>query len=100
MWNHQIDANLIHAALNLRSGNIDKTIELLLEFEQWKLRDSNEQNYKKKMNEFLEKRCCDHNINLFLMFCVKNKTANAIKWSTTITVNIGLPFVKKNKKYL
>ncbi|ETO02420.1 hypothetical protein RFI_35016, partial [Reticulomyxa filosa] len=60
---------------------------------QWKFRDNNEQNYKKRMNEFLEKRCCNHNINLFHMFFFKD----AIKGSTILTANDGLPFVKKDK---
>ncbi|ETO03293.1 hypothetical protein RFI_34117 [Reticulomyxa filosa] len=100
MWNHQIDLNLIYAAFNGCKKDVNLTIQLLFEFKQWKFRDNNEQNYKKKMNEFLEKRCCNHNINLFLIFGVKNKTVDAIKWSTVITVNDGLPFVKKDQKNL
>ncbi|ETO01400.1 hypothetical protein RFI_36040 [Reticulomyxa filosa] len=96
MWNHQIDFNLIYAALNCCKKDVNQTIQLLFKFEQWKFRDNNEQNYKKRMNEFLEKRCCDHNINLFLMFFVKNKILEPIKASTVLTVN-GLPFVKKDK---
>ncbi|ETN98434.1 hypothetical protein RFI_39066 [Reticulomyxa filosa] len=100
MWNHQIDANLIYAALDCCKKDVNLTIQLLSKFEQWKFRDNNEQNYKKGMNKFLEKRCSNHNVNLFFMFCVKNKTVSAIKLSTVITVNDGLPFVKKNKKNL
>ncbi|ETN99374.1 hypothetical protein RFI_38107 [Reticulomyxa filosa] len=100
MWNHQIDANLIYAALNCCKKDVNQTIQLLFKFEQWKFRDNNEQNYKKRMNEFLEKRCCNHNINLFFMFYVKSKTVDAIGFSTAITVNDGLPFVKKDKKHL
>ncbi|ETO18707.1 hypothetical protein RFI_18548 [Reticulomyxa filosa] len=69
MWNHSIDFNLIYVALNyVYNGDINKTFELLFEFEQWKFRDNNEQNYKKRMNEFLEGRCCNHNVNLFCVF--------------------------------
>ncbi|ETN97329.1 hypothetical protein RFI_40202 [Reticulomyxa filosa] len=93
MWNHQIDANLIYTALSLCKNDVNLTKQLLLKFEQWKFRDNNEQNYKKRMNEFLKKRCCNHNINLFLMFYVKDKTVDAIKLSPVMTVNIGLPFV-------
>ncbi|ETO00800.1 hypothetical protein RFI_36640 [Reticulomyxa filosa] len=100
MWNHQIDANLIYDALNCCKKDVNLTIQLLFKFEQWKFRDNNKQNYKKKINEFLEKRCCNHNINLFHMFCVKDKTVDAIKLSTVITVNDGLPFAGKDTKYL
>ncbi|ETN97939.1 hypothetical protein RFI_39583, partial [Reticulomyxa filosa] len=93
-------ANLIYAALNCCKKDVNQTIQLLFEFEQWKFQDNNEQNCKKKMNEFLEKRCCNHNINLFLMFFVKNKISDAIKWSTILTVNDSLPFVKKDKQQL
>ncbi|ETO02767.1 hypothetical protein RFI_34646, partial [Reticulomyxa filosa] len=100
MWNHQIDANLIYIALSLCENDANLTMQLLLKFEQWKFRDNNEQNYKKRKNKFLEKRCCNHNINLFFMSYVKDKTVDAIKWSTAITVNVGLPFVKKDQKNL
>ncbi|ETN98905.1 hypothetical protein RFI_38582 [Reticulomyxa filosa] len=99
MWNHQIDLNLIFTAFNLCEKDVNLTIQLLFEFEQWKFRDNNEQNYKKRMNEFLEKRCCNHNINLFFVFYAK-ETVNAIKSSTTFTANMGLPFFKNDKKYL
>ncbi|ETN98131.1 hypothetical protein RFI_39386, partial [Reticulomyxa filosa] len=98
--NHQIDLNLIYVALNCCKKDVNQTMQLLFQFEQWKFRDNNEQNYKKRMNEFLEKRCCNHNVNLFFMFYVNNKTVDAIKWSTAATINNGLPFVKKDKKYL
>ncbi|ETN97917.1 hypothetical protein RFI_39609 [Reticulomyxa filosa] len=98
MWNHSIDLNLIYVALQyLCEGDVNLAIQLLSVFEQWKSRDNNEQNYKKRMTAFLEKRCCNHNINLFFMFCAK-ETVNAIKWSTLVTVHMGLPFVKDDKK--
>ncbi|ETO06888.1 hypothetical protein RFI_30504 [Reticulomyxa filosa] len=98
MWNHQIDANLIYVALDYWcKGNVNLAIQLLFKFEQWKSRDNNKQNYKKIMNKFLEKRCCNHNINLFHVFVVKDE---AIKGSTILTANDGLPFVKKDKKQL
>ncbi|ETO00782.1 hypothetical protein RFI_36658 [Reticulomyxa filosa] len=99
MWNHQIDANLIYIALNGHHGDINKTIELLFEFEQWKHQDNNEQKYKKRINEFLEKRCCNHNVNLFCMFRSEiYKGSTGIKRAATYTVNNGLPFVEKDKK--
>ncbi|ETO02711.1 hypothetical protein RFI_34702 [Reticulomyxa filosa] len=99
MWDHQIDFNLIYTALILCEKDVNLTIKLLFKFEQWKFRDNKEQNYKKRMNEFLERRCCNHNINLFHIFYVKDKTVDAIKWSKIIIVNDGLPFVKKDKKH-
>ncbi|ETO02200.1 hypothetical protein RFI_35236, partial [Reticulomyxa filosa] len=79
MWNHQIDANLIFVALHYEcGGDINKAIVSLFEFEQWKFRDNNEQNYNRRMNEFLERRCCNHNVNLFCVFLsekYKNRTA-------------------------
>ncbi|ETN99599.1 hypothetical protein RFI_37871 [Reticulomyxa filosa] len=100
MWNHSIDLNIIYAALIGCEKNVNLTIQLLFKFEQWKFQNSNKQNYKKRMNEFLEKRCCNHNVNLFNMFYVKEKTVDAIKWSAFVTAIDGLPFVKKDKKHL
>ncbi|ETN98100.1 hypothetical protein RFI_39417 [Reticulomyxa filosa] len=94
MWNHQIDFNLIYVAL-LCNKDINKAIWLLHEFEKWKFRYDNEQNYKKKINEFLKRRC-SHNINLFFIFLFDD-ISKAINFATTTTVNIGLPFVKKDK---
>ncbi|ETO00805.1 hypothetical protein RFI_36634 [Reticulomyxa filosa] len=46
IWNHSIDLNLIYVALDdLCQGNINKTIKILFEFEQWKYQDNNEQKY-------------------------------------------------------
>ncbi|ETN97528.1 hypothetical protein RFI_40001, partial [Reticulomyxa filosa] len=98
MWNHQIDLNLIYVAILCCAKDVNLTMQLLTAFKQWKFRDNNEQNYKKRMNEFLEKRGCNHNINLFHMFYFK--TVDAIKGSTLITVNDGLPFVKKDRNHL
>ncbi|ETO03318.1 hypothetical protein RFI_34092 [Reticulomyxa filosa] len=99
MWNHQIDANLIYVALKGNNGDIDKRIKLLFEFEQWKLQDSNKQKYKTRMNEFLKRRCCNHNINLFCIFIYEIilKKNRAIEAATSETVNDCLPFVEKDK---
>ncbi|ETN97585.1 hypothetical protein RFI_39944 [Reticulomyxa filosa] len=101
MWNYSIDFNLIYVALQYYcEEDINQTFEILIEFEQWKFRDNNEQKYKTNINTFLERRCCNHNINLFCKFLSeKNKAVNAIKWSTTITANDGLPFVEKSKNH-
>ncbi|ETO01863.1 hypothetical protein RFI_35576 [Reticulomyxa filosa] len=95
IWNHQIDANLIYVAL-LYSQDINKAIWLLHEFKKWKFRYDNKQNYKKKINKFLKRRCCNHNINLFFIF-FSNDISNGIKLATVTTVDICLPFVKKDK---
>ncbi|ETN98010.1 hypothetical protein RFI_39512 [Reticulomyxa filosa] len=98
MWNHQIDLNVIYIVISAYE-DINKTFELLFEFDIWKSRDNNEQKYKKKMNEFVNKRCCNHDVNLFLIFySEKYKGRSAIKNATAYTVNDGLPFVEKDKK--
>ncbi|ETN97281.1 hypothetical protein RFI_40250, partial [Reticulomyxa filosa] len=94
MWNHSIDLNLIYVALDdLCQGNINKTIQILFEFEQWKCQNNNEQKYKKRINEFLEKRCCNHNINLFCMFLSKKYKLIAVEGAALYTVNDGVPFI-------
>ncbi|ETN97699.1 hypothetical protein RFI_39827, partial [Reticulomyxa filosa] len=100
MWKHSIDFNLIYVALDhWCKGDINETMALLFEFEQWKFQKSNEQNYKKRMNEFLEKRCCNHDVNLLCIFVSeKYKKRTAIEYATLNIVNNGLPFVKKDKK--
>ncbi|ETO03121.1 hypothetical protein RFI_34289 [Reticulomyxa filosa] len=96
MWNHQIDLNLIYVAIAYLK-NINQ-IELLLEFEQWKFQNNNEKIFKNKKNEFLERRCRNHNVNLFFMFfSEKDKGRTAFEHAALSTVNNGLPFVKKDK---
>ncbi|ETN97350.1 hypothetical protein RFI_40181 [Reticulomyxa filosa] len=73
-------------------------MQLLTVFEQWKLQDNNEQKYKARMNEFLKKRCCNHNINLFCMFICQANKKKAVKIATLETVNNCLPFVEKDKE--
>ncbi|ETO01982.1 hypothetical protein RFI_35457, partial [Reticulomyxa filosa] len=99
MLNHRIDLNLIYVALNdCCQGNINKTTKLLFKFEQWKFQDNNEQKYKKRVNEFLERRCCNHNINYFCMFLSEKCKAHAVTGATINTIINNLPFVKKDKK--
>ncbi|ETN99893.1 hypothetical protein RFI_37574 [Reticulomyxa filosa] len=100
MWNHSIDLNLIYIAIRCCKRDVDLTIQLLTVFKQWKFRDNNEQKYKNKMNKFLERRCCNHNINLFIIFVCEiaiNKGETVIEIATSETVNDGLPFVGKDK---
>ncbi|ETN98267.1 hypothetical protein RFI_39243 [Reticulomyxa filosa] len=98
MWNHSIDLNLIYAAICCCKRDIDLTMQLLKVFEQWKFQDNNEQKYKNKMNKFLERRCCNHNINLFCIFIYQAyNEKKVIEAATSETVNDGLPFVEKDK---
>ncbi|ETN97705.1 hypothetical protein RFI_39821 [Reticulomyxa filosa] len=97
MWNHQIDANLIFKILENTQGEIDQTIEHLTVFETWKLQSNNIKKYEQKKQEFIEKRCCNHQINLFCIFTVEKKllSGTSIENAIIFTVNNGLPFVKK-----
>ncbi|ETO35718.1 hypothetical protein RFI_01344, partial [Reticulomyxa filosa] len=100
MWNHSIDLNLIYAAIRCCKKDVNLTTELLTVFEQWKFLDNNEQKYKARMNKFLERRCCNHNVNLLCIFICKAKTSKentAIKTATSETINDCLPFVEKDK---
>ncbi|ETO00801.1 hypothetical protein RFI_36639, partial [Reticulomyxa filosa] len=100
MWNHKINLNLIHIALDNYNGDMNNTIELLFKFEQWKFQNNNEQQYKKKANKFLEKRCCNHNINLFSIFLAEEGLIKygSIEFAAACTANNGLSFVEKDKK--
>ncbi|ETO03113.1 hypothetical protein RFI_34297 [Reticulomyxa filosa] len=102
MWNHSIDLNLIYAALiYCCEEDISKTFELLFHFEQWKLRDNNEQNYKKHIDDFMKKRCCNHNVNLFCIFLSENyEERTAVEHAILNTLIINFPFVAKDKETL
>ncbi|ETN99088.1 hypothetical protein RFI_38399 [Reticulomyxa filosa] len=100
MWNHQIDLNLIYVALDYCcEGDINKASNLLLKFKTWKFRDDNEQKYKKRINEFLKKRCCNHDVNLLCVFLSeRDKEPTDVGCAVGNTINNGLPFVKKDNK--
>ncbi|ETO30754.1 hypothetical protein RFI_06368 [Reticulomyxa filosa] len=101
IWNHSIDLNVIYLILNNISTEINKVSLCLLLFEEWKLKDNNKQKYKEKMNEFMERRCCNHEINLLSIFLIENglqKRHTAINFAKMFTARIGLPFVEKIKK--
>ncbi|ETO01265.1 hypothetical protein RFI_36175, partial [Reticulomyxa filosa] len=96
---HQIDANLIFVALDYcYKGDINRTIKLLTVFEKWKYQDNNKQKYKERIHEFLERRCCNHNVNLFCMFLSEILKEENVKHAIINTVVNGLPFVDKDKK--
>ncbi|ETO02669.1 hypothetical protein RFI_34749 [Reticulomyxa filosa] len=99
MWNHQIDLNLIYLILNDTQGKIDLTIACLSTFETWKLQSNNIKKYEKNKKEFIEKRCCNDDINLLSIFASEKRVhrGTAIEMAVNHTVNNGMPFVKKNK---
>ncbi|ETO11277.1 hypothetical protein RFI_26098 [Reticulomyxa filosa] len=95
MWNYSIDFNLIYVSLKYYSeGDIYRTINLLFEFEEWKLKDNNKQRYKEIINIFVKRRCCNHTINMFHMFLFKNDIEQAIRHATICTVINGFPFTE------
>ncbi|ETN99705.1 hypothetical protein RFI_37765 [Reticulomyxa filosa] len=98
MWNHQINANLIHAILDNTQGKIDQATKYLSMFETWKLQPNNIKKYEK--NKFIKKRCCNHQINLFCLYLSEKKIKNitAIEYATLYTANNGLPFVAKDRE--
>ncbi|ETN97505.1 hypothetical protein RFI_40024, partial [Reticulomyxa filosa] len=102
MWDHQIDLNLIYVALDYwYERDTNEIFGLLFEFGQWKIQNNNEQKYKKRMNDFLERRCCNHSINLFCMFLSERyKNRTAVERAASYTINNGLPFVNNGKKPL
>ncbi|ETO03901.1 hypothetical protein RFI_33501, partial [Reticulomyxa filosa] len=98
-WSHSIYANLIYIALDCCEDDTNTAIELLHEFEKWKCQDNNEQKYKKRANKFLERRCCDHSVNLFSIFlCEGFKGLTAVESATIYTIHNGLPIVENDKK--
>ncbi|ETO02210.1 hypothetical protein RFI_35226 [Reticulomyxa filosa] len=98
MWNYQIDFNLIYSLLVHTQGKIDLIIAYLPMFETWKLQPNNIKKYENKKKEFIERRCCNHQINLLCIFIIEKKIlrCNPIELAASVTVNSGLPFVKKN----
>ncbi|ETN98804.1 hypothetical protein RFI_38683 [Reticulomyxa filosa] len=102
MWNHQIDANLINAILGCTQRKVDETIKWLSVFETWKLQPNNLKKYEEKKKEFIERRCCNHQINLFCIFAAEKEflRRTPIENATMATVNNGLPFAKKDLKKL
>ncbi|ETN98849.1 hypothetical protein RFI_38638 [Reticulomyxa filosa] len=96
MLNHSIDFNLIYAILYDTQGKIDRAIKFLSMFETWKLQPNNIKKYEKK--KFRKKRCCNHQINLFYIFVGEKGflSRTPIKNATSLTVNNGLPFVKRD----
>ncbi|ETO01574.1 hypothetical protein RFI_35866 [Reticulomyxa filosa] len=99
MWNHSIDFNLIFTILKIAQRKIDKTIALLSIFETWKLQSNNIKKYEKNKKEFIEKRCCNHDINLLSIFLKEKEVIRhaSIEFAKAYTINDGIPFVEKDK---
>ncbi|ETN98429.1 hypothetical protein RFI_39071, partial [Reticulomyxa filosa] len=102
MWNHSMDLNLIYLILNDNQGEINLTTACLSTFETWKLQSSNIKKYEKHKKKFIEKRCCNHNINLLSIFAEEKgfQRGTAIEIAAKYTVNNGMPFNKKDKKQI
>ncbi|ETN97885.1 hypothetical protein RFI_39641 [Reticulomyxa filosa] len=103
--NHSIDFNLICTILQHVKGEsvqeeIDQAIEYLSIFESWKLQSNNIKKYEEKKKEFLKRRCCNHNINLFSIFTAEKELQRftSSEFATINTVHNGMPFVKKDEK--
>ncbi|ETO01493.1 hypothetical protein RFI_35947 [Reticulomyxa filosa] len=100
IWNHSIDLNLICKILQSTQGEIDQTIAYLSIFETWKLQSNNIKKYEKNKKEFIERRCCNHDINLFSVFLEEKEAigCTAIEFAAAFTMHDGMPFVEKDKR--
>ncbi|ETO31225.1 hypothetical protein RFI_05898 [Reticulomyxa filosa] len=101
MWSHSIDLNIIYILL-IEAQNSMEIHQFLDGFRLAK--DSIKQRYNKIMKEFMEHRCCNHDINLFfiyleqvLNFLFLKKQYDAVKLALSYVVYNGLPFVQKDK---
>ncbi|ETO02816.1 hypothetical protein RFI_34597 [Reticulomyxa filosa] len=100
MWDHTIDANIIYTIL--LEGGITLVNLYLSFFELWRMQPNNKKKYEEKKKEFMERRCCNCNINLFLMFTaeIAHQDYTSIELAAIYTIRNGLPFVKKeNEKW-
>ncbi|ETO23053.1 hypothetical protein RFI_14130 [Reticulomyxa filosa] len=120
-WGRAFNLNIIYLIFTIFGSDIENAVALLSFFKEWSAQSTNTQMYKEKRGEFMKKRCCDDNVNLFCYFLLeenflpKNQDWTSIQFATKFTVNNGLPFVnnpritskqyqnyskKLNKKYL
>ncbi|ETO01510.1 hypothetical protein RFI_35930 [Reticulomyxa filosa] len=100
MWNHTIDPNIIYKIL--LEGGITLINYYLSFFESWRKQSNNKKKYEEKKKEFMERRCCNCNINLFLMFTaeIAPQEYTSIELAAIYTIHNGLPFVEKeNEKW-
>ncbi|ETO00401.1 hypothetical protein RFI_37046, partial [Reticulomyxa filosa] len=100
IWNHYIDLNLICTILQNTQGEINQAIEDLSIFEAWKIQTNNIKKYEKNKKKFIERRCCNHDINLFSIFLKEERAigCTSIEFAAAYTVNDGMPFVEKDKR--
>ncbi|ETN99075.1 hypothetical protein RFI_38412 [Reticulomyxa filosa] len=96
--NHSIDLNVVYLLLGL---NICITA-CLSSFNKWKMKKGNVEKYKKRMEEFKKRRCCNHLVNLLSMFLFESNLLQVddIEYATAHTVIFGLPFVENDKKII
>ncbi|ETO34643.1 hypothetical protein RFI_02445 [Reticulomyxa filosa] len=102
-WNHCIDLNVIYIAYKYWcEGDANATAKLLEEFNEWMKIEDNINQYKKIEKKFVERRCCNHHVNLFCIFFVKKEILveqrTSLEEAVIHTVNNGLPFVEKDKR--
>ncbi|ETO05415.1 hypothetical protein RFI_31979 [Reticulomyxa filosa] len=81
-------------------GSMDQALKYLLIFEKWRNETKNKMKYEEKKKEFMERRCCNHHINLFCISVTEGKTSKytPIELAIMATVRNGLPFVETNKE--
>ncbi|ETN97892.1 hypothetical protein RFI_39634, partial [Reticulomyxa filosa] len=81
-------------------GKIDQTIKCLSIFETWKLQLNNIKKYEKKKQEFIERRCCNHDINLLSIFLEEKGYLKytSVEFAAVCTIHNCMPFVEKDKK--
>ncbi|ETO14383.1 hypothetical protein RFI_22983 [Reticulomyxa filosa] len=98
MWNYCIDPNVFYFILKYDQGDMNQK---LLNFEEWKSTNENDEKYREKMNEFVEKRCCNHDVNLYCLSIIEKpilKELTSMELLSIATIKNGLPFVKNDKE--
>ncbi|ETN97901.1 hypothetical protein RFI_39625 [Reticulomyxa filosa] len=98
--NHTIDPNIIY--IILLEGGITLIDLYLPFFESWRKQSNNNKKYEEKKKEFMERRCCNCNINLFSIFTAEMapQEYTSIELAAIYTIHNGLPFVEKeNEKW-
>ncbi|ETO07217.1 hypothetical protein RFI_30177 [Reticulomyxa filosa] len=100
LWNYSIDINLVGLLLRIiRSTSV--VTSMLLSFDEWKRENNKEEQYTEKIDTFVKRRCCNHQINMFSIFFAEKMLYDEqkiMKLVTVYTVIIGLPFVEADKQ--
>ncbi|ETO15290.1 hypothetical protein RFI_22072, partial [Reticulomyxa filosa] len=98
-WDYSIDLNIIYWALLYSHGDINPTIKWLSLFQEWRNQPSNKIKYERRKNQFIKRRCCNHDFNLFSVFLSEFGIQRCcVEFATIATVIQGLPFVDKDKE--